>query len=544
MYENDDLRFNYNSIKKIKKNAIEQEKYENLDPKNLYDICYEIAVNKEYFKIIVDGKIYNVAIKGAKNTFKSRDTALAFWYLFLTDRESNFIILRRTYTQHKNTTYKAMRSVLEQIEKKLDFKISKLITWIGKSRIHCGIFFDNREIRFGAFDQQDTLSSSAFDFGYCKKLWFEEPVEQKLKLNFNEQDEITKLNTAINSFLRGNFQGKQVIKTFNSWDCNSYYNTIYDDFPYNDEIIITNKQWWDKKIDLEYENNLGKALFRVHLYNNPYLTTQDKLVAEQTKEQDLNYFLIAVEGRDGILTNDSAFPFLTIFQNGDKHFCINYLKNYKECCWMIKNSLFVRVGLDWGTNKFNSSALSFKVLTKDQKILNLGTELFDFTTFKQRTDYANLLDWVMETIYNYCSLFRIEAIQLVISHEQFPNIYYNIKNKWHDFLQIKADTDPDWYIDIQLEFMKNVINLSGWSRIDQLQFTIDLLLSGSYYWYNENYDQWWMHMKNIECEINKDNELKIIEKSNYQRLDVFDAEKMAEILWPGTVKGANPYAGE
>jgi phage terminase large subunit len=167
-----------------------------------HEIFLPDKIGKGYASFWNAKKRYRV-LKGGRASKKSTTTAMWFIYNMMKYPLANTVVVRNTFTTHKDSTYAQLKWAARRlgVYDKWKFTVSPLeATFVSTGQ----------KILFRGFDDPLKLTSITVDVGYLCWAWIEEAYEIEKEEDFNTFDES----------IRGEMPGdyfKQITITYNPW---------------------------------------------------------------------------------------------------------------------------------------------------------------------------------------------------------------------------------------------------------------------------------------------------------------------------------------
>ena len=245
--------------------------------------------------------------KGSRASKKSKTTALNFIFRIMKYKDSNLLVVRKTYSTLKDSCFAELKWAIDKlgVSKYFDCKLSPLeIIYLPT----------NQKIFFRGLDDPLKITSITTQIGYLCWLWIEEAYEIDKEEDFEILQESIRGNVSENLF-------KQITLTFNPWNEKHWIKKRFFDCEKGDDILAITTNY----LINEWLDDADKKMFEHMKKNNPrrYQVAglgewgiTEGLVYENFIEKEfnieeirLNDNLVAIFGLDFGYTNDPTALF-------------------------------------------------------------------------------------------------------------------------------------------------------------------------------------------------------------------------------------------
>lgn len=188
--------------------------------------------------------------KGSRASKKSKTTALNFIYRIMKYRNSNLLVVRKTFRTLKDSCYTELKWAISRfgVDKLFECKLSPLeITYKPTGQ----------KIYFRGLDDPLKITSITVNVGSLCWLWIEEAYEITLEDDFNILDESIR-------GIMGNGLFKQITLTFNPWNEHHWLKKRFFDVKNTDILAMTTNYMCNEWLD-----NADLKVFEDMKKNNP-----------------------------------------------------------------------------------------------------------------------------------------------------------------------------------------------------------------------------------------------------------------------------------
>ena len=246
--------------------------------------------------------------KGSRASKKSKTTALWYIYNLMKYKNSNLLVIRKTYSTLKNSCYTELKWAIHRLGVDAFFNctLSPLeITYIPTGQ----------KIYFRGLDDPLKITSITVDVGSLCWAWIEEAYEITSEADFD----------MLNESIRGEVEDglfKQITLTFNPWNDRHWLKKKFFDNPDDDTLAMTTNytcnEWLDEADLQVFETMKEKNPRRYQVAGLGNWGIVDGLVYENWKEQEFNVEDVrsaattSVFGLDFGYTNDPSALFCGI----------------------------------------------------------------------------------------------------------------------------------------------------------------------------------------------------------------------------------------
>ena len=246
--------------------------------------------------------------KGSRASKKSKTTALWYIYNIMKYKNSNLLVIRKTYSTLKNSCYTELKWAIHRLGVDAFFNctLSPLeITYIPTGQ----------KIYFRGLDDPLKITSITVDVGSLCWAWIEEAYEITSEADFD----------MLNESIRGEVEDglfKQITLTFNPWNDRHWLKKKFFDNPDEDTLAMTTNytcnEWLDEADLQVFETMKEKNPRRYQVAGLGNWGIVDGLVYENWKEEEFNVEDVrtanttSVFGLDFGYTNDPSALFCGI----------------------------------------------------------------------------------------------------------------------------------------------------------------------------------------------------------------------------------------
>lgn len=189
-------------------------------------------------------------VKGSRGSKKSKTTALWHIYNMMKYKESNTLVIRKTYRTLKDSCFTELRWAIKRLGVERYWKVSN-------APLEMEYIPTGQKIYFRGMDDPLKVTSITVDVGVLSFMWIEEAYEIESESDFNMLDES----------IRGSVEKplfKQITLTLNPWSENHWIKGRFFDTKNKNILAMTTtykcNEWLDKA---------DKQLFRSMKKNNP-----------------------------------------------------------------------------------------------------------------------------------------------------------------------------------------------------------------------------------------------------------------------------------
>ncbi|MFV0519788.1 MAG: PBSX family phage terminase large subunit [Lachnospirales bacterium] len=215
-------------------------------------------------------------VKGSRGSKKSKTSALWFIVNMMKYKNSNLLVVRKTYRTLKDSCFAELKWAIKRLMVESFWKITE-------SPLQLEYIPTGQKVYFRGLDDPLKVTSITVDVGYLCWLWIEEAYEITKEDDFNILDE--SIRGAINSKEYNKLPAqkiddslfKQITLTFNPW----------------------NERHWLKKRFFDKEDDEILALTTNYLCNE-WLDSADRKVFDTMKKENPRRFMVAGLGEWGI----------------------------------------------------------------------------------------------------------------------------------------------------------------------------------------------------------------------------------------------------
>ena len=189
-------------------------------------------------------------IKGSRASKKSKTTALWYIYNMMKYKDSNLLVIRKTYRTLKDSCYKELRWAVKRlkVEHLWDFTLSPLEATYKPT---------GQKVYFRGLDDPLKVTSIAVDTGYLCWMWIEEAYEVTKESDFDMLDESIRGRTPAGLF-------KQITLTFNPWNERHWIKKRFFDVADPDILALTTNYMINEWLD-----DADLKVFETMKKNNP-----------------------------------------------------------------------------------------------------------------------------------------------------------------------------------------------------------------------------------------------------------------------------------
>jgi phage terminase large subunit len=267
--------------------------------------------------------LYRVC-KGSRASKKSKTTALNFITRIMEYKESNLLVVRKTFRTIKDSCFAELKWAIHRL------KVDSF--WdIKESPLEMTYRPTGQKIYFRGLDDPLKVTSITVDIGYLCWLWIEESYEISSEDDFNTLDESIRGKVPEGLF-------KQATLTFNPW----------------------NEHHWIKKKFFDIEDEDILAITTNYLCNE-WLDEKDHKKFQIMRERNPRRYKVAGLGDWGIVDG-------LVFENWEeKFFDINDIRGQKG----IKSAF----GLDFGYTN-DPTAMPCSLVDEENKIIYVFDEMY------------------------------------------------------------------------------------------------------------------------------------------------------------------------
>ena len=246
--------------------------------------------------------------KGSRASKKSKTTALWYIYNLMKYKNSNLLVIRKTYSTLKNSCYTELKWAIHRLGVDAFFNCTL-------SPLEITYTPTGQKIYFRGLDDPLKITSITVDVGSLCWAWIEEAYEITSEADFD----------MLNESIRGEVEDglfKQITLTFNPWNDRHWLKKKFFDKPDNDTLAITTNytcnEWLDEADLQVFETMKEKNPRRYQVAGLGNWGIVDGLVYENWKEQEFNVEDVrtanttSVFGLDFGYTNDPSALFCGI----------------------------------------------------------------------------------------------------------------------------------------------------------------------------------------------------------------------------------------
>lgn len=260
-------------------------------------------------------------VKGSRASKKSKTTALWFIYNMMKYKDSNTLVVRKTYRTLKDSCYTELKWAVKRlhVEHLWNFTLSPLEA----------IYIPTgQKIYFRGLDDPLKVTSITVDTGVLCWMWIEEAYEIMNEADFDMLDESIRGEVPDGLF-------KQVTITFNPWNERHWLKKRFFDNPDEDTLAIT-----------------------TNYLINEWLDDADKAVFERMRKNNPRRYAVAGLGGWGIIDG-------LVYENWkEQSFTLEQIRHCKTRC-----------GMDFGYTN-DPTAVPIMFFDKDNKKLYVWDELY------------------------------------------------------------------------------------------------------------------------------------------------------------------------
>ena len=246
--------------------------------------------------------------KGSRASKKSKTTALWYIYNIMKYKNSNLLVIRKTYSTLKNSCYTELKWAIHRLG------VDAFFSWT-LSPLEITYLPTGQKIYFRGLDDPLKITSITVDVGSLCWAWIEEAYEITSEADFD----------MLNESIRGEVEDglfKQITLTFNPWNDRHWLKKKFFDNPDEDTLAITTNytcnEWLDEADLQVFETMKEKNPRRFQVAGLGNWGIVDGLVYENWKEQEFNVEDVrtatttSVFGLDFGYTNDPSALFCGI----------------------------------------------------------------------------------------------------------------------------------------------------------------------------------------------------------------------------------------
>ena len=214
--------------------------------------------------------------KGSRASKKSKTTALWYIYNLMKYKNSNLLVIRKTYRTLKDSCYTELKWAIHRLGVDAFFSCTQ-------SPLEITYIPTGQKIYFRGLDDPLKVTSITVDVGSLCWLWIEEAYEINSEADFD----------MLNESIRGEVQDglfKQVTLTFNPWNDRHWLKRKFFDNPDKDTLAMTTNytcnEWLDEADLQVFETMKEKNPRRYQVAGLGNWGIVDGLVYENWKEQE------------------------------------------------------------------------------------------------------------------------------------------------------------------------------------------------------------------------------------------------------------------